>query len=68
MAEAGAGVGPGPEGLEAPGAAGGNVPRPGPDWAGLPEELLVKVAETLVAQSEAGGAARAKEWNSRPSH
>ena len=30
------------------------------DWAGLPEELLVKVAETLVAQTEAGWAARLK--------
>ena len=31
------------------------------DWAGLPEELLVKVAGTLVAQTEAGWAAHLKE-------
>ena len=32
------------------------------DWAGLPEDLLVKVAGTLVAQNEAGWAAQLKEW------
>ena len=31
------------------------------DWAGLPEDLLAKVAETLVAQTEAGEAARLKQ-------
>ena len=33
------------------------------DWAGLPEDLLVKVAGKLVAQTEAGWAARLKEMN-----
>merc|ERR1712075_45294 len=49
----------GPAGPEAPGAAGGGGPGPGAgsDWAGLPEDLLVKVAGTLVAQTEAGWAA-----------
>ena len=61
MAEAGAGVGPGPEGLEAPGAAGGGDPEEWRDWAGLPPDLLVKIAETLVAQHEAGWAA----WHKR---
>ena len=54
MAEAGAGVGPGAEGPEAPGAAGGGDPEEWRDWAGLPADLLVKVAGTLVAQTEAG--------------
>ena len=53
----------GPAGPEAPGAAGGGGPGPraGSDWAGLPEDLLVKVAGTLVAQTEAGWAAHLKE-------
>ena len=59
---AGAGVDPG---LSMPGEAGGSAPgappRSGSDWAGLPEELLVKVAETLVAQHEAGWAASLTE-------
>ena len=59
---AGAGAGQGPPGPPAPGAAGGAAPRAGPDWAGLPADLLVKVAETLVAQHEAGWAAHLEEW------
>ena len=62
---AGAGAGAGAEqGVGAsggPGAAGGGDPRPGSDWAGLPEDLLVKVAEKHIAQTEAGWAARLKE-------
>ena len=58
MAGAGAGADQGSGGPQAPGAAGGTGPRAGPDWAGgLPDDLLVKVAETLVAQHEAGWAA-----------
>ena len=48
--------------LRAAAAPGGN-PRPDPDWAGLPEDLLVKVAGKLVAQTEAGWAAWLKEGN-----
>ena len=44
----------------APGAAPAEERR---DWAGLPIELLVKIAETHIAQSEAGWAARCKELN-----
>ena len=62
MAGAGAGAELGPGDPEAPGAARGSGPRPGPDWAGLPEDLLVKVASMLVAQTEAGWAAQLKEW------
>ena len=47
--------GPGDAGLGPPGP-----PGPGSDWAGLPEDLLVKVADTLVAQTVAGWAARLK--------
>ena len=58
MAEAGAGADQGPP---AAAQAGGAAPRPGPDWAGgLPELVLVKVAQTLVAQTEAGWAAYLK--------
>ena len=32
------------------------------DWAGLPIDVLAKIAETLVAQTEAGRAAQLKEW------
>ena len=32
------------------------------DWASLPEELLVKIAKTHVAQTEAGWAAKLKQW------
>ena len=42
----------------APGATPAEERR---DWAGLPEVLLVKVAETLVAQTEAGWAAKGKD-------
>ena len=59
---AGAGVGhPGTQSPEGPAAPGGAAPRPGPDWAGLPEDLLVEVAGKLVAQTEAGWAAWCKE-------
>ena len=64
MAEGGAGADPGKPGTpgpQAPGEAGPGGPRPGSDWAGLPEDLLVKVAETLVAQAEAGWAAQLEE-------
>ena len=60
-AKAGAGAGQAPEGAQAPGATGGGGPRAGPDWANLPADLLAKVAETLVAQNEAGWAAGLKE-------
>ena len=61
MAGAGAGVEQGPEGPGVPGVAGPGPPRPGSGWAGLPEDLLVRVASTLVAQTEAGWAAWLKE-------
>ena len=32
------------------------------DWAGLPDELLAKIAETHISQTEAGWAAELKEW------
>ena len=57
MSGAGAGAELGPEGPQAPGAAGGGGPRAGPDWANLPADLLGKVAATLVAQNEAPYAA-----------
>ena len=42
---------------------------PGPDWAGgLPEDVLVKVAEALVAQNEAGWAAELKEEEEEPDY
>ena len=65
MAGAGAGAELGPEGPQAPGAAGGGDPGAGSDWANLPADLLEKVASTLVAQNEAVEAARLKElgWN-----
>ena len=60
MAGAGAGADQGPGVPQTPGEAGPGGPRPGSDWAGLPADLLVKVAGTLVAQTEAGWAARLK--------
>ena len=45
------------------GADAGVAPEDLRDWAGLPEHLLMKVAGTLVAQTEAGEAARLKEVN-----
>ena len=57
MAEAGAGADQGPEDSGAPETAGPGPPRAGSGWAGLPEDLLVKVAGKLVAQSEAAQAA-----------
>ena len=39
------------------GAAGPGPPRAGPDWAGLPEDVLVQVAGKVVAQHEAAWAA-----------
>merc|ERR1711938_212460 len=42
-------------------AAAGVAPEEWRDWAGLPQDLLVKVAGTLVAQTEAGWAAHLKE-------
>ena len=61
MEGGGAGAEEGPPGPQAPGVAGGGGPRPGPDWANLPADLLEKVAATLVAQHEAGWAAWGKE-------
>ena len=61
MVEAGGGAGPGAEGPEIPGAAGGVDPEELRDWAGLPDEVLEKVAGKLVARTEAGCAARLKE-------
>ena len=55
---AGVGADPGSAAPAVPGAAG---PRGGSDWAGLPEDLLVNVAGKLVAQNEAGWAARLRE-------
>ena len=60
--------GPGPGRARAPrarrsrGATGGAAPRARSDRANLPADLLGKVAETLVAQNEAGWAAQLKEW------
>ena len=59
---AAAGAGQGPGAPQAPGMAGPGPPGPGSDWAGLPEDLLMKVAGKLVAQTEAGWAAWLKEW------
>ena len=59
MAGADAGADAGAGGLEAPGMA----PEDRRDWAGLPEHLLMKVAGKVVAQTEAGEAARLKEEN-----
>ena len=43
-------------------AAGG--PEEWRDWAGgLPDEVLAKVASTLIAQTEAGWAAKLMEWD-----
>ena len=57
--EAGSGPDPAFAGAETPEKAGRTPsPRAGSDWAGLPEELLAKVAEALVAQHEAGWAAQ----------
>ena len=44
------------------GPAPGAAPEEGPNWAGLPADLLAKVAETVVAQDEARWAAQLKEW------
>ena len=55
-----------PEGETGAGPVPPPSPRqaPGPDWAGgLPEDVLVKAAEALVAQSEAGWAATLKRGN-----
>ena len=60
-AKAGAGAGQAPEGAQAPGATGGGGPGAGPDWAGLPEHVLMKVAEKHIAQTEAGWAAGLKK-------
>ena len=61
MAGAGAGAGQGAGCPGIPGPAGGVDPRPVSDWAGLPEHLLEKVAGKLVAQSEAGWAAKLRQ-------
>ena len=61
MAGGGAGAGQGSSGPQTPGAAGGVDPEELRDWAGLPEVLIEKVAETLVAQTEAGWAPKLKE-------
>jgi len=57
MAGAGTGAEPGHPGAQTPGAAGGGDPRAGSDWANLPEDLLVKIAEMHIAQNEAAYAA-----------
>ena len=62
MAEAGAREEQGAEGVGTPGVGGGGDPEAGSDWAGLPEDLLVKIAETLVAQTEAGYLKGALGW------
>ena len=66
MGRAWSGPAHGPEG---PGEAGGLSPghEDWRDWAGLPADVLAKVASTLVAQTEAGWAAQLKregygEW------
>ena len=62
MAEGGAGAEQGPGAPLAPGAAAGHRPEGWRDWAGgVPDEVMEKVARTLVAQNEAGWAARVKE-------
>ena len=43
-------------------AAEGVAPEDWRDWAGLPEDVLAKVAGTFVAQTEAGWAAELQEW------
>ena len=62
MAEgAGAGAEQGFSGPPTPGAAGGADSEDWRDWAGgLPAHLLAKIAETHIAQNEAGEAARLK--------
>ena len=60
MARAGTGAEPGSAGPETHGVAAGHRPEGWRDWAGLPEDLLGKVAATLIAQTEAGWAARLK--------
>ena len=67
--KAGSGPDPAPAGAETPEKAG-RTPRPraGSDWAGLPEELLAKVAEALVAQNEAGWAAQLKRQGKSEEH
>ena len=42
-------------------AAAAVAPEDWRDWAGLPEDVLAKVASTLVAETEAGWAAQRKE-------
>ena len=61
MAGAGAGADQGSPVVKAPGAAPGSNPEELRNWAGLPEDLLEKVAGALVAQTEAAWAARLKE-------
>ena len=61
MNGAGAGTEQGSPGPAVPAAPGAAAPRPGSDWAGLPEDLLMKVAGKLVAQSEAAQAAYLKQ-------
>ena len=61
MAGAGEGEGPGSPRSQTPGTTRGGGPRAGPDWAGLPEHLLMKVAGKVVAQTEAGWTAKLKE-------
>ena len=61
MAGAGAGADQGSPVLNAPGAAPGSSPEELRNWAGLPEDLLVRVAGALVAQTEAAWAAWLKE-------
>ena len=65
MAEGGAGAEQGPGAPPAPGATRSGDPGAGSGWAGLPADLLAKVAETLVAQTEAGWEAHLKEWGLR---
>ena len=65
MAGVGTGAEQTPLAVGGPGEAGPGAPRAGPDWAGLPEHLLMKVATKFVAQTEAGWAAHLKgrDWD-----
>ena len=56
-----AGADQGPEVPQAPGETGGCRPGAGSNWAGLLPELLVKVAGTLVGQTEAVWVAQLRE-------
>ena len=63
MEGAGAGAGQGPPVPAATEAAEDADPGAEPDWAGLPADLLAKVAETHIARAEAAWAARLRVDN-----